>query len=110
LKGGSVSGGNKNEPEPPVQLDCRRLNGTVFLDSVVREALNEVGAGDILRVELESYDGPILALTDSDRVVGSIASGSLAEQLRRCLRQGFGYSAEVVEIDGGWCKVRVGAT
>ena len=100
--------GNPEPDQPPVLVPCDRLVVEAVLVDVVLEAVTTVAAGQTLEVALIENRYPAVFL-GAERV-GSVASGGALSRLVECLRSGQAFNAFVLEVDGAYVKVRIGAT
>ena len=100
--------GNPEPDRPPVVVPCDRLVVEVVLVDVVLEAITTLAAGHTLEVALIENRYP--AVFHGAERVGSVASGGALSRLVECLRAGQAFSAFVLEVDGAYVKVRIGAT
>jgi hypothetical protein len=69
--------------------------------------LNKIRKGNLLDVVAMPSNGVVLvyALFQGE-IAGSITS-TIFQRIAECIEQGFSYVAEVVEIQGGVCKVKI---
>lgn len=104
-----MTGRGNPEPDlPPVVVPCDQLVLEVVLVDVALEAVASVAAGQTLEVALIEDRYPA-AFRGTERV-GSVASGGRLARLVDCLRAGQSFSAFVLEVDGAYVRVRIGAT
>lgn len=104
-----MTGRGNPEPDlPPVVVPCDQLTLEVVLVDVVLELATMISAGETLGVELIEDRYPAVLL-GTERV-GSIASGGRLSRLVECLRAGQPFTALVLEADGAYVRVRIGAT
>lgn len=102
IGGGGGSGGGGSSPS-----SCELLNFEAALASPDPELLRKVRVEWALRVEVRDVGASKVAVVVSnDGVVGSITSPQ-AVQLIDCLGEGHTYYAQVLEIRGGLCRVRI---
>lgn len=102
--GGSGGGGGGGIPDPP--SDCARFTKEVVLSSPDPAVISTLANGQILALgfEPESNQRVIQAVTSDSEVAGSVTG---EPSLRNCMVEGFNYVAEVLEIRGGSCRVRI---
>jgi hypothetical protein len=118
------SGGDPDDsPRPPAKPVPRRDGGpsgggnpppgpcNIVVDTTVnspdRAVLATLRPGDVLNVEYRQ--GPpiqLIARTANGAVLGSLTPPSLP-QIVQCSREGYQYSAVVIEIRGGACSVQI---
>lgn len=104
-----MTGRGNPEPDlPPVVVPCDRLVVEVVLVDVVLEAVTTFAVGQTLEVGLIEDRYPAVFL--GDQRVGSVASGGALSRLVECLRAGQAFGAFVLEVDGAYVRVRIGAT
>ena len=104
-----MTGRGNPEPDfPPVVVPCAQLTLEVVLVDVVLELAKTISAGQTLGVGLIEDRYPAVLL-GTERV-GSIASGGRLSRLVECLRAGQAFTALVLEVDGAYLRVRIGAT
>lgn len=94
---------NPEEGEYDDDDDCF-IDIITELDSPNPEALSAASEDDIYPIEIR--DGRPCVIDDEDRVIGSI-TGDLGLRLRECIEAGYEYQAQILEIDGRSCVVRV---
>lgn len=104
-----MTGRGNPEPDlPPVVLPCDQLTVEVVLVDVVLELATTITAGQTLGVALIENRYP--AVFRATERVGSVASGGRLSRLVECLRAGQAFGAIVLEVDGPYVRVRIGAT
>ena len=104
-----MTGRGNPEPDlPPVVVPCDQLVVEVVLVDVVLEFVTTIAAGQTLDVALIENRYPAVFL--GDERIGSVASGGALSRLVECLRAGQPFGAFVLEADGAYVRVRVGAT
>ena len=83
--------------------------GNACLNLVIITNLASVddNVGDILPVETQSVDGPVVVLKDGD-IVGTVLSSYLI-RLLNCMNDGTEYKAEVMKIEDAICQVKISA-
>lgn len=62
---------------------------------------------DVLPVEAQSADGPVVVLKNGN-LLGTVLSSHLV-QLLNCMNEGTEYEAEVLKIEGAICQVKISA-
>jgi len=109
VEGGSMTGRGNPEPDvPPIVVPCDQLVLEVVLVDVALEVVGTVAPGHALGVALLENRYPAV-FVGAERV-GSVASGGALSRLVECLRAGQAFSAFVLEVDGAYVRVRIGAT
>jgi hypothetical protein len=105
VSGGGGGGGGWPE-EPP--RSCEDLEFQTALSSPQAEVVAQLQEGDELRIELDTSEEArkVVARNGSGRVAGTITSGEFTA-LIRCLQEGHGYVAEVLQVNGGLIRVRI---
>jgi hypothetical protein len=104
-----MTGRGNPEPDiPPRVVPCDQLVLEVVLVDVVPAVVGTVAPGQALGVALIENRYPAV-FVGADRV-GSVASGGALSRLVECLRAGQAFSAFVLELEGAYVKVRIGAT
>lgn len=86
---------------------CEDLVIFTNLASLDAEVLKNVNTGDVLPVETQSADGPVVVMKDNE-VLGTVLSGKLV-QLLNCMNGGTEYEAEVIKIEDAVCQVKISA-
>lgn len=84
--------------------DPCNINERTDLTGTDIEVLDDVNIGDIYPVE--DRDGRICVVDFDEQVIGSIL-GQLGTRLENCMEGGREYRAEIVEIEGQNCNVRI---
>ncbi len=110
MSGGHSDGIGGGEMPRPMQGKgdaCMDLVIITNLASVNVEALKKVKASDVLPMEAQSADGPVVVMKDSE-VLGTVLSSKLV-QLLNCMNGGTEYEAEVLKIEDAICQVRIRA-
>ena len=92
------------DPQESESEDPCIISETTELDSTNTNSLADQSEGDIFPIVLRN--GVPYVIDFEDRIVGSI-TGPLGEQLVNCIESGYSYRAEILEIDGNKCRVRV---
>lgn len=100
--GGGGTGGGEPGPVP----SCESLTAKVPLNSPDPKVIGALKPQDILQVRLQKAGGPVLVVTKTGKVAGSITSTLLA-RLIRCIEQGFEYEAVVLSVKGAMCEVQI---
>ena len=94
----------------PMKEECNACLNLVIitnLASVDDNVLNKIQVGDILPVETQSVDGPVVVLKDGD-ILGTVLSSYLI-RLLNCMNDGTEYQAEVMKIEDAICQVKISA-
>ncbi len=102
-------GGGGVMPHPMKEEGDACLNLVVItnLASVNVIVLNKTQVGDVLPVETQSIDGPVVVLKDGD-ILGTVLSSHLI-RLLNCMNNGTEYKAEVIKIEDAICQVKISA-
>jgi len=104
----SGSGGGGWAPAP-TQSDCGSLSQITTLNSPQIEVLAQLQSGIILDIVLlQKGKVAIVQAVYQGSVAGTITS-SIIQRIAECIDSGFEYVAEVLDITGGACKVKVRA-
>ena len=102
-----IGGGEMPRPMQGTGDACLNLVIITNLASVDAEVLKKVDEGNVLPVEAQSADGPVVVMKD-DEVLGTVLSSKLV-QLLNCMNGGTEYVAEVLKIDDALCQVKISA-
>lgn len=86
---------------------CAKLVIITNLASVDVDVLSKTQVGDILPLETQSLDGPVVVIRGSV-VLGTVLSSHLM-QLLNCMNNGTKYEAKILEIEDAICQVKVSA-
>jgi hypothetical protein len=99
--------GDKGSWVPKNSDACETLTQVLPLNSPNQAVLNKIRKGNLLDVVAMPSNGVVLvyALFQGE-IAGSITS-TIFQRIAECIEQGFSYVAEVVEIQGGVCKVKI---
>lgn len=100
-------GGVMPRPMKEERNACMNLVIITNLASVDVKVLNKTQVGDVLPVEAQSADGPVVVLKDGD-IIGTVLSSHLI-QLLNCMNNGTEYEAEVIKIEDAICQVKISA-
>ena len=100
--------GNPEPVVPPIVTPCDRLVVELVLVDVVLELVRAVALGQTLGVALIESRFPAV-FVGTERL-GSVAAGGALSRLVECLQAGQRFNAVVVELDGNYVRVRIGAT
>jgi hypothetical protein len=111
MEGGGDRGGGGDRNiggGPRTFTGCYTVNFETVLLSPRPEVIASVKTGEVLVLKLESQgDKPIVVATRKNGdEVGTIGSPHLL-QLISCMQEGHKYTADVVSVEGGACRVRV---
>ena len=90
--------------------DCGTIRFETDLASPQPSVVGTLVVGEELEVHLDTTGARVVVavVTTAGATAGSIATR--AAQLIRCIRAGYSYTAEVLEISGGVVRVRVSPT
>lgn len=102
-------GGGGVMPHPMKEEGDACLNLVIItnLASVDVNVLNKTQVGDVLPMETQSIDGPVVVLKDGD-ILGTVLSSHLI-LLLNCMNDGTEYKAEVIKIVDAICQVKISA-
>jgi hypothetical protein len=100
--GGNFGGGGGGEEEQ----NCEDLRFHTSLNSPEPSVVAKLATKDVLRLEQRTEGGPLLAVTKSNKVAGSIAGGLLL-RLLRCIESGHEFEAVVTKVTGGNVQLEV---
>jgi hypothetical protein len=112
MEGGGDHGGGAGDRNigggPRTFTGCYTVNFETVLLSPRPEAIAAVKTGEVLVLKLESQqDKPLVVATrENGDEVGTIGSVHLL-QLITCMQEGHKYTANIVSVQGGACRVRV---
>jgi hypothetical protein len=84
---------------------CARLSFQATINSPKPDVVSHLTVGDVLDVALNP-EGQGVVLEHNGRLAGSLISTHVA-QLVNCINSGFDYRATVVQLNGGYCVVRI---
>jgi hypothetical protein len=98
----SGGGGYSTGGGPGVSCELAFQTVLVGPDSSVLVVLRK---GDTLFIELGTDQRTLHAVTATQQFAGAVVEK--AENLRRCIRDGYEYIAFILEIDGASCRVEV---
>ena len=102
-----IGGGVMPHPMKEEGNACLNLVVITNLASVNANLLKKTQVGDVLPVEAQSADGPVIVLKDGD-ILGTVLSSHLV-QLLNCMNDGTEYKAEVMKIEDAICQVKISA-
>ncbi len=101
-------GGGGIMPRPMKEGDaCLNLVIVTNLASVNVDVSKITQVRDVLPVEAQSADGPVVVLKNGN-LLGTVLSSHLV-QLLNCMNEGTEYEAEVLKIEGAICQVKISA-
>lgn len=87
--------------------DCARLAQQTTLNSPDKAVLGRLQKGDVLDVRVTKVGkGVIVEALRNGQVAGSITS-SIIQRLAECVEKGYEYVAEVIDVQGGACRIHV---
>lgn len=100
---GSGGGGWREEPSN----SCATLQQQTTLNSPVASVLATLTVGDVLAVRVRKAGvAVVVEAIHKGRTAGSITS-SIIQLLAQCVSEGHEYVAEVLDVQGGACRVQV---
>jgi hypothetical protein len=104
-----MSGGGGGSWTTPTGDSCERLTSETTLTSPDRAVISRLSAGELLDVEVDSSGArPVVRAVYQGQIAGSITS-SIIQKIVECIGDGYQYVAEVLNVQGGTCRVRVRA-
>lgn len=103
-RGGSGYRPSESETEDVDTKDQCNFSQRTDLSGINPDVLENTNIGEVYPVELRG-DRPCV-IDFEEHIIGSIL-GSLADRLEECIEQGREYRAEIIEIEGRSCEVRV---
>jgi len=87
--------------------DCARLAQQTTLNSPDRAVVSRLQKGDVLDVRVNKVGkGVVVEALYNGQVAGSITS-SIIQKLAECVENGYEYVADVIEVQGGACRIHV---
>lgn len=105
--GGGGGGGNRGVPPPQATSSCETIDFSTVLASPNPIMLATVEVGQAFPVNIRTAGKTKVAVVVAkDEVLGTITSPE-AVTLVDCIEKGFRYRAQILEIRGGVCRVRV---
>mgnify|MGYP006285680733 CR=1 FL=1 len=101
--------GQETRDEEPDEGDTEtedpcEINERTDLSNIDPDVLDEINIGDIFPIE--PRDNRLCVVDFEGQIIGSIL-GPLANRLEECIDQGRDYKAEIIDITGRSCNVRV---
>lgn len=100
---GSGGGGWNDQPSD----NCATLSQQTTLNSPNKAVLSNLAKGNLLDVRVKTMGkGVIVEALYGGQVAGSITS-SIIQRLAECIEKGYEYVAEVIDLQGGACRVHV---
>lgn len=104
---GGIGGGEMPRPMQGKGEACENLVITTNLASVDADVLQKVEEGEVLPVDAQGADGPVVVMKDS-RILGTVLSSKLM-QLLNCMNGGTEYEAVVQKLKDAVCQVKISA-
>ncbi len=102
--GGNGPSEKDQRPLDSLGKDCSSTEIVAVLQSPRETTLSRLRLGDLLGVIY--FENKVLIINNDDEVVGSITGKNMA-QLASCIIKKHNYQAEIVQINGGNCKVKI---
>jgi hypothetical protein len=88
---------------------CAKLSQQTTLNSPNRTVLSQVTKGTVLDVAVNKTGKAVtIEALFNGQVAGTITA-SIIQSLAECMEKGYEYVAEVIDIQGGACRVHVRA-
>lgn len=103
---GSGGGGWANEPSVDT---CVSLRETTTLNSPQKAVISSLSVGSLLDVTLSSQGKAVIVQALYQGQVAGTITSSIIQKLAECINGGHQYVAEVIDVKGGACKVRIRA-
>ena len=100
MSGNDSSGGNFGGGGRTTGFDCSKVSIKTNVSSPNPSVLATLKVGDILKIEIRVPTGPLLAITQTNQVLGSVFTKDPAA-LIGCINDGNLYEAEILKISGG---------
>lgn len=94
--------------DPPGD-SCATLSQVTTLNSPSRNVLRRISKGDELAIQVTDIGTTVVVQAMYNSEVAGTITSSIIQRLAECVEKGFQYVAEVIENQGGACKVRVRA-
>lgn len=86
---------------------CATLSQQTTLNSPNRMVLSQVTKGSVLEVTVNKTGKAVtVEALFNGQVAGTITS-SIIQSLAECMEKGYQYVAEVIEVQGGACRVHI---
>ena len=104
----SGSGGGGWASEPTVDT-CATLREITTLNSPQRAIIVLLHVGDLLDVTVSTQGKAVIVQALYQGQVAGTITSSIIQKLAECINGGHIYVAEVIELNGGACKVRIRA-
>ena len=105
MSGNGDSGGNYGGGSTTA-FDCSKVSIKTNIISPNPIVLDSLNVGDYLDVVLQTTTGPLLAVTTTGEILGSIFTIDPASIIS-CINEGFSYQAQILKIDGGNVEVLI---
>lgn len=102
---GSGSGGG--DWIPTNNDACESLTEVLPLNSPNPAILKILKKGDVLDVEARKADASVVVVALFQGQVAGTITSAIFQRVAECIENGFEYVAEVLEIQGAVCRVRV---
>lgn len=108
MSGSSGGNGIPTINRPSGNENCEGLVIITNLASPQAVAIDNLSEGEMLTIQAQSDQGPIVALGQAGELVGTIIT---REQVRllSCINAGTEYEAEILMIENGQCQVQIRA-
>lgn len=100
-----IGGGGMPPAMQSKEEACENLVIITNLASVDAEVLQKVEEGEVLPVDTQGADGPVVVMKDND-ILGTVLSSKLVKLLN-CMNGGTEYEAEVQKIEDAVCQVKI---
>jgi hypothetical protein len=103
----SGGGGGGGSWIPTNNDACETLTEILPLNSPVPTVLRGLSPGDILEIEARPTNNSVIVVALSQGAIAGTITSAIFQRIAECIDGGFEYVAEVLEIQGAVCKVRV---
>ena len=86
---------------------CETLSQQTTLNSPNRAVLNQLNKGTVLEVSVNKTGKAVtIEALHNGQVAGTITA-SIIQRLAECIEKGYQYVAEVIDVQGGACRVQI---
>ena len=86
---------------------CETLSQQTTLNSPNRAVLSQINKGTVLDVSVNKTGKAVtVEALFNGQVAGTITS-SIIQRLAECMEKGYQYVAEVIDVQGGACRVQI---
>jgi hypothetical protein len=104
LMSGSGGGGTWADERPS---SCDSLSVVTTLNSPNKDVLKGIKPKDVLDIiVVKQNNAVVVQALHNGNVAGSVTA-TIVQKLAECVDEGYNYVADVIEIEGGACKIRI---